>query len=421
MAAIKEYITTLFNDTESKLNTWETSVVLFAMTFGSAVLTMPYMVVLAGPTSFFLTLSTLMLLFTYCSCLMAECSVYALKHLGEDAIRKDPLPCIAGLGFGEVGRKTMNVYLVVLFSVAEVGAILITATTVESFFDDLMLSYDNKIRIGILITCSIIFPFILKGSYKELGVVSFIGSITIMACLFLVMISCYKVNATDIVLKPRDQMTNLYLILFTFVGTISFTNAGAALCVPNLVANIENPEKLKLSIIVYSFLFYSASLCSGLFPYFMLGDNIQPSIINTLEGVQSARGTWQLFSIKVLAMIHFPIALVLFINPMLLLVEKLFGIKQGFSWQRSLLRSGILLLLCVLSIIFTNFSTIISLVGGGPNLIISVIVPVVIYNKLMENNIMEKLIGLLIFLLITAVIIGTMCSQTVKLINETDF
>jgi len=423
MSAICYYIKTVFEDNERKLSTWETSVVIFGMSFGTAPLTMPFMASLAGPVSFFLMLTTITLLSAYCCCLIADCAVYTLKHCGEDEIFRDPLLCIIGVAFGDKIRKIMLVVIVVIFLVNIPGYILVCATTIGTFIHNDAVSYNNNIRIGVAITCCIILPFLLKGTYKELGFVSFVVVISNPTAFVLIQFECHHLGFSDLDLKYYDnKINNFYITLFTFIGTITFSFTGTQLFLANLVTNIENPESLKISFISAQSLIYCCTLFAGLFPYFMLGDSIHPSIINTLEKFKPLSEYWKvvLLLIKIATLIHFMLAIVLYLNPVLLIFEKWFNTEKGLSLKRSLIRSAVIIVLGIFCIIFTNFSAILSLVGGGPNVVIAVILPVVMYCKIMESCFIEKLINVVIVLLMVAAVIGSTMSETIKLIGETE-
>jgi len=423
MAAICYYIKKKFEDNERKLSTWETTVVIFGMSFGTGSITMPFMASLAGPVSFFLMLTTIMLLSAYCCCLIADCAVYTLKHCGEDEITRDPLLCIIGVAFGDKIRKIMSVVIVVILLVNIPGYILICATTIGTFIHNDAISYNNNIRIGVAITCFIVLPFLLKGTYKELGVAAFVAAISVLTAFVLIQFESHHLGSTDLELKYYDnKINNFYIKLFTFTGTITFAFTGQPLFLSNLVTNIENPESIKISVISAYSLLYCCTLFAGLFPYFMLGDSIHPSIINTLEKFKPLSEYWKvvLFMIKIATLIHFMLAIVLYLNPVLLIFEKWFNTEKGLSLKRSLIRSAVIIVLGIFCIIFTNFSTILSLVGGGPNVVIAVILPVVMYNKIMESCFIEKLISVIIVLLMVAAVIGSTMSETIQLVGETE-
>ena len=99
-----------------------------------------------------------------------------LAELGAASFLQGSYPTVVELAYGKRARRVLIVILsaqLVLFGIA---IMLLCSTMTTTLFPENFLSNVNIIRIGIVVTSTIIFPFSMQGTYRELSFIDIIGA-----------------------------------------------------------------------------------------------------------------------------------------------------------------------------------------------------------------------------------------------------
>ena len=125
-----------------------------------------------------------------------------------------------------------------------IAIMLLCSTITATLFPENSLSNLNNIRIGIVVTNIIIFPFSLQGTYKELSFIGIIGAVTIMAVALLIQCESFYVLLNDIQLpeievEAAQNSENISLVLLTFLCTHMYTLIGVIVILSNFVSTPE--------------------------------------------------------------------------------------------------------------------------------------------------------------------------------------
>ena len=166
----------IFSNRNKRLPTFHIVFTLFIYSFGSSCILLPYLVGKIGVLPFFLlhTVITMMLLYSWCG--LANAMNKLLAELGAASFLQDSYPTVVELAYGKRARRVLIVILsaqLVLFGIA---IMLLCSTMTTTLFPENFLSNVNIIRIGIVVTSTIIFPFSMQDTYRELSFIDIIGA-----------------------------------------------------------------------------------------------------------------------------------------------------------------------------------------------------------------------------------------------------
>eukprot|EP00111_Clytia_hemisphaerica_P006407 TCONS_00018621-protein len=330
----------------------------------------------------------------------------------DEALRKPLLYC-SRQAFGE--KSWLNTMIVILklasnFSVL-IGQMLSMAAMFNIFFPWIRNteSVDNTTRIWISISFVVFLPFQMTGYYKNMNWVAIISNISSALALVLVLICCFIAQADDLP-KPDLYRTmeieenipwtrfNPIFIFLSTSGTIYFSSTAYMTVLPNIAVIFKNTRALNHTISATTVIMYVAYVIMGCLPYVMLKDYvIQPNILDTLDRIaHESNIKWILKLIAMFMTSHFSCSVCIVANPCYLVLEAAFKVPNKFCWQRFLLRFTVFSACTLVIIIFPDLSQIISLMGGGGLLIMSTIIPIMLYWKICEPSWQVKWFSILI-------------------------
>ena len=326
----------IFSNGDKRLSTFHIVFTLFMYSIGTSCILLPYLIGKIGVLPFFLLHTVITMMFVYSGCGFANAMNKLLTELGAASFLQDPYPTVVELAYGKRARRVLTVILSAQLLLFGIAIILLCSTITATLFHGNSLSNVNNIRIGIVVTSIIIFPLSLQGTYRELSFIGITGALTILAVVLLIQYESLYILLNDIQLpeievEAAQSSGNILLVLLIFFGTHMYTLIGVIVILPNFASTAERPERLNVAVISTYVILYIVMAISGVVPLLVFKEKLSPSIITTLAAV-NANSFMQravILSIKVATFIHFLCAFLINVNPVYLLLEKLFVIDDG--------------------------------------------------------------------------------------------
>ena len=323
---------------DGQLRTSTAFLIMVAMSYGSAVIILPFTLQQLGPLLWvFFTIGCFLIL-TFSAVLLKESCVHIIlsrkKDITRSLIVQRPYPTIAeyavGKRFSKIVEATMYVALV-----AQVLSFALLAATSMNKVIPFLLNTDDRTRIWLLIGFFITIPFMMVGTYSDLTMPTFIAVFTSFlasTCVLIVsLVAQYsygvKYSADDVDLVKEEH-------IFKIFGEILFAATGPALLLPNLIVLLKKPEKFQAPILYSHFFVFFVYTVLAVVPFLIFGKHVDASILDTLHEVViklKMSPVWVsiITLASILLAIHFTMVTVLCANPIFLSLENKFNIPTG--------------------------------------------------------------------------------------------
>ena len=98
-----------------------------------------------------------------------KCNEWITDQVRTSKFVAGPLSNSCGLAYGKTARRVLIIILSTQLMLFGIAIMLLCSTITATLFPENSLSNLNNIRIGIVVTNIIIFPFSLQGTYRELS------------------------------------------------------------------------------------------------------------------------------------------------------------------------------------------------------------------------------------------------------------
>ncbi|RKF57690.1 Vacuolar amino acid transporter 1 [Erysiphe neolycopersici] len=329
---------------------------------------------------------------------------------------------IALISYGEKARNLTSLLFTLELVAGCVGSVVLFADTLNYLIPGIGV-------LGWKIFCGLI---LIPLNFLPLRLLSFTSVIGIFSCLCIVLITI-----TDGLIKPNSpgslrEPAKTYLFpenwstIFLSFGLFMAPWAGHSVF-PNIYRDMRHPHKYSRAIKITFTFTYILDLLAAVPGILMFGadvkDEISANILNT-------PGYPRFFSIFLsIAIAIIPITKVpLYSSPLIATAESFTGLrasgKYGSNNQPTLstvtrdfmkfaLRTGLIILFVLISVLFPNFDTIIGFLGSALCTTICVILPLIFYLKLFGDEISIKqkvLYYCLIIISTVAAVVGTIAA-----------
>ena len=262
--------------------------IMLSMSYGSAVIILPYTLQQLGPIIWaFFTLGCFLIL-TICAVMLKESCVHIMlfqqERISRPILVRRPYPTIAEYAVGKRFSKVVKATMYIALG-AEVLAYGLLAATSMNRVIPLWLEGDDRIRIWLLIGFFVMLPFMMVGTYTDLTMPAFVAVFTSFVstiCIFLVsIVAKYYYGAKTSSYKTITLVKEQHI--FKIFGEILFAAAGPALLLPNIVVLLKKPEKFQNPILFSHFCVILLYALLAIIPFIIFGRTVEASIIDTLH------------------------------------------------------------------------------------------------------------------------------------------
>ncbi|XP_066916001.1 uncharacterized protein [Clytia hemisphaerica] len=396
--------------------------IMVSMSYGSAVIILPYTLQQLGPLLWLLFTVGCFLILAFCAVMLKESCVHIMLF-GKDRISRSllvrrPYPTIAEYSVGKRFSKVVEATMYVALGAEVLAYGLLGATSMNRVIP-LWLEGDDRIRIWLLIGFFVMLPFMMVGTYSDLTMPAFVAVFTSFLaslCIFIVsVVAKYYYGARTSSYKTITLVKEEHI--FKIFGEILFAAAGPALLLPNIVVLLKKPEKFQTPILFSHLCVVLLYALLAIVPFIIFGQTVEASIIDTLQdAILALKMSPVWLSVITLASIslaiHFTMVTVLCANPIFLNLENKFNIPPEFTWKRFALRSSIALAFVLVDIMIPYFSPVISIVGALPLALLCIIYPIIVYFHTFEkkSNYMKLFLGFVLCLTFALMIGNTIFS-----------
>ena len=276
----------------------EVATIMLSVSYGGAIVVMPYSIKQLGVAIFCLFLLIAVLLILYCSlAVLVSCSALDTENCDKEILR-DLYPYLFEQAFGGKSRKifvavrnTCNITIVV-------SVILLAATILSDFVKVDSISKENKIRIASVFAMFLAAPLMCVGVYKDLTSAAYLVFFTSAFAVTGILIDSLIVHASNDLLVTHNES---YLVsitvdsLFSQYGILAFGLVGPTLILPNVFVFVKEKESLCKTLVVTHGVIYLLYILCGFPAYFLINGEIMPSITETLSSITSKHEMPSLF------------------------------------------------------------------------------------------------------------------------------
>lgn len=410
------------NRTNTGITLIEAAMLMLSLSFGSAVVIMPYNFLLLGPITCILFTLALVSVLAYCTKLTYySCQAVLEKRSSLEHVR-EMYPLLAEVAVGPAFGKLLSCMLYTYSAAATTAFFLLAATICADLWPIDHLSTYGNLRSWTTICFCFMLPVMCMGNYNDLANTALIGVIMSAISLLAIIIDSfiakgYKVESHDSFLEEhRVQFQNI----FKSFGMICFAIGGPAFALPNMYVFVKEQNKLPSVISRSHISIFILYVIAGFIPFVIFNKKVKPSITTTLELYY--RTEYNHVSFKVLLIIsqicmvlHLLIAGVICVNPLFLAVEKRLKIPLEVNWKRICVRIIGNLVLLGICLAFPNFQNVLSIVGGVPIASVVVIFPILIYARLYDLSRKEIVLQAIILFCCVFLLIGNFIVEVKQL------
>ncbi|CAJ0631154.1 4134_t:CDS:2 [Entrophospora sp. SA101] len=384
----------------SNLNAFMSCVCVVA---GAGTLGIPYAIQQGGwITIIFLILAAVMA--TYANIKLIECLYY------DGNRRRTSMSELAYDAFGRSGSAIVGF----LFNCISVGCpilyLILIGDNLQMIFSKIDFGMKNWIYLVASIMC---IPYILLKTMKDVKLLSLFGVLTVVLMVFVVMIMSIidypnnKDNPHDIIVM-RKLPISLATVSFSYGGNIVY---------PYVEESMRKPRNWPKVVSFVMFTITILYLIIGFFGYFTYGNNAKsPIYLNLPDGILVK-------AVIILITLHVTFALPIYQTVFSLELENYYSINENKLGKlrefiyRTLLRLVTVIAEVYIAVSIPFFADIMSLLGALANGSLVVVIPLLLWLKLvgwskLENNNWEKV--WIIFTLIFSITIATIGSYDAK-------
>lgn len=315
----------------------DAAVIMISLSFGTAVVILPYSINQLGIVGFVLTLWIAILILLYSSVTVtASCSMLNTEKCDCETLR-DPFPFLAELAYGKKFRKILVVVMYICNISMAISFLLVSATILSDIIKIDIISKVNDIRITVLISIILASPLMYIGLYKDLvstAYMAVITSVIAMAFIFGDSVSAHKFynNGT---FHYSDYLANISSdAMFSQYGVLIFALSGPVFVLPNVFTYVEEKGQLQKTVILTHIAIYFLYLLCAFVPYLLFQGQVLPSITETISNVARYHQVSIMFrviviTVQLLVSCHLILVSVLIMNPIYQMFESYIDIPQG--------------------------------------------------------------------------------------------
>ncbi|XP_057292495.1 uncharacterized protein LOC130621195 [Hydractinia symbiolongicarpus] len=370
----------------------EVTAITMSLVFGSFVIVLPYTVNLVGLPIWIITFIVVLLLVSYSNHLMNESCLKMLDACKNEKLIRAPYVKVALLAGGNLFKNVVVGTLYMNFAFSVISQMLMSSTVLSEILSISGISKINNVRFWVVISSVSIFPFVQLGFYKDLKQSAFIAlAMSYLSLLFILGASAYLLLTDQMLATPDNKyVKKQYDNFFRTFGTVFFSLAGIALVSPEITVFAREPKKMDRSILATYGMIAFINLGYCIIMHEIFQGNMKSTTTDTLlqafllTDATLLKGC--LVAVQIGVSLHFLLAAVLFLNPLLTNVEARLDIPVEFTWKRLVLRTFGLLATTIVCLIVPNFQSILSLCGGTLLVLSTVIYPNIIYSRLHESK-----------------------------------
>ncbi|KAG2188699.1 hypothetical protein INT44_003838 [Umbelopsis vinacea] len=307
----------------------------------------------------------------YTGCILIKC-LYAFQGRRMESYKE-----IATTAFGRVGGWIIFFFNAWILLGAPILYVLLAGQNLHSLLINTSAALTD-VQWKIIVACIILIPFVVVKNMKEVAIMSAVGALATVICVFIVMI----VSLED---KPNYPNVEHDVVIWNqfpiALSTISFSFGGNVVY-PHVEASMAKPRQWKWVVTA------GLSTCAALYfmtavpGYYVYGvETLSPIYENLPEGAAK-------MTAMIVITIHVILAAPILITSFALDMEYMLGItveQRGKTLEfvfRSINRLIILAFVTVVACVVPYFSDIMSLVGSFSNCMCTFAFPVLCYLKL---------------------------------------
>ena len=296
--------------------------------------------------------------------------IYCLQQ-SSDGYLLDGYPAIGQEAFGAVGKYTVMVF----YNMAMCGSVCLYLILASLNLQNLIGIFSDRIWILIL-SSSILIPFIFLKSLKEVGWISLFGAIASAVVVLIVAICSVQdySNYKDLVDHKLIDFSRLGSVL----GTFCFSYGGNYVY-PEIYRNMgKNKSQFNGAMTIAVGLITILYTITGIFGYSTYGSqSVSPVLFNLSEG-------WPRTLSLIIITFHVTFACPLLLTTISSDIERGFGIETFF--MRTVARSLLIAALCAVSILLPYFADMMNLIGALSNTMLIFILPIVCRYMIDQKN-----------------------------------
>ncbi|XP_039263499.2 uncharacterized protein LOC120339438 [Styela clava] len=280
----------------------------------------------------------------------------------------DPYPTIAHRAGGKVAEIATRVCIdVTLFGGATVFLLLIAGN-----ISNLIANLGDKqfsLCYLLLIVTGVLTPFTWLGTPKDFWQAGVVAACTSVIASFFVFGSL--MTAIPDLPNPQHAATQ-WSLFFSAFGTILFSFGGAS-CFPTIQVDMKQPNKFPVSVVIGISTVLAVYLLVGLTGFFVLGDDMEPNVLDALPP------GWMSYTVNILVTSHLLMAFLIVSNPVSQEIEGFFKIPDKFGVKRILVRTSLSGMAMFVGLTVPHFDIILSLLGGSTIALTNFIFPPLFY------------------------------------------
>ena len=328
-----------FNIFESReyIRQIDAAIIMISLSFGTAVVILPYSINQLGIVGFVLTLWMAILILLYSSVTVtASCSMLNTEKCDYEALR-DPFPFLAELAYGKIFRKILVAVMYICNISMAISFLLVSATILSDLVKVDIMSRVNDIRITVLISIILASPLMYIGLYKDLvstAYMAVVTSVIAMAFIFGDSISAHKFYNNG-AFYYSDYLTNISSdTMFSQYGVLIFALSGPVFVLPNVFVYVEKKDQLQKTVIFTHIVIYFLYILCAFVPYLLFQGQVLPSITESISNVAKYHKVSIMFrliviTVQLLVSCHLILVSVLIMNPIYQMFESYIDIPQG--------------------------------------------------------------------------------------------
>ena len=148
---------------------------------------------------------------------------------------------------------------------------------------------------------------------------------------------------------------------------------GGSAMFPTIQVDMREPHRFHLSVIFAYIILLIFYVPVSIVAYLVYGSAVKDNILGNLPK------DFLRYSVEILITGHLAMAFTIVLNPIFQGFEDITRVPKHFSWQRAVLRSGIVLFLALIAETIPHFGAILSFIGSSTVSILGFILPVICY------------------------------------------
>jgi len=398
------------------ISKFDAGVIMLSLSFGSAVVVLPYTVKELGVSNWCFMFASMLILAWYCTQVLNHSMIDMIDDK-KNVKFNDPYPELAEYTWGIKFRRIMLVTMYICYSTLAIGFILLSATLLNDLLPITGFHDVAQIRLWCLICSLLVSPLMFIGVYKDLVTTAYMAVATSSVALtgILVNIVICRFNHDIINFPTEDVLASGEIFsIFRQYGVLVFALSGSSYILPSIVVFMKQEIKIVNTISITFLVILSIYALSALLPYYLFKGLTLSSITKTFTKLMEQHKFPIMYRV-VLAIVQLTISLhlllvaVLVVNPVFRSIENHFGIPSTvFTLKRLVTRSVGLLIILLVCFLLPYFATVLSLVGALPLTLLAFVYPIIIHLKLFKLTIFQKIFSGVLLLFCFVMLFGNL-------------